>query len=287
MRNKPITKALIPVAGYGTRFLPITKTLNKSMLPIMNRPVVDYIVEDCVKAGIKDIYFVILPTDNQLRDYYSQNVNLEDYLIDRNATDKLALIKDVHKQAKFHFLEQPQDGRYGTAIPPLLMQKELEQEEPFLVLMGDDFMYKTDGSSAIKNLIETYSKSGASCLVTAVEIAASEAVRYGVMQIDGVEDGLPLLKTIIEKPRNITSDTALINISKYVFTPDIFAHLNTVKPNAENKEYYINDALMHLVNSGAKCVVHMATGQFLDAGTVQGFIRANLIVAKSKGIDVN
>ena len=136
-----ITKAIIPVAGYGTRFLPITKTINKTMLPVLNRPVVDYVVEDCVKAGIKDILFVILPGEIQLRDYYSRNQKLEDYLLDRKAQDKYEAIADVHKQANFHFIEQPQDGRYGSAIPVLLGQEFIEHDEAFLVYMGDDFIF--------------------------------------------------------------------------------------------------------------------------------------------------
>src|SRR3989344_5101089 len=113
MLGMQISKAIIPVAGYGTRFLPITKTINKTMLPILNRPLVDYIVADCVKAGVKDIFFVVLPEETQLQNYYSRNKKLEDYLLDRKAQAKYELIADIHKQANFHFIKQPQDGRYG------------------------------------------------------------------------------------------------------------------------------------------------------------------------------
>jgi UTP--glucose-1-phosphate uridylyltransferase len=279
-----ITKAVIPVAGYGTRFLPITKTINKSMLPILNRPVVDYIVADCVSAGITDIFFVVLPNETQLQDYYSQNQELQKYLIDRGAAEKVSLIENIHKQARFHFIVQPQDGRYGTAIPPLLMKGRVGDSEPFLILMGDDFIFRKDGGSEIADMIHSYQKSGARGLMMATKIPAKKAGRYGVIKTSGKVDDYPLFKSIYEKPGHIKDGEVLINISKYIFDSSFFEHLEKVTPDDKSGEFYINDAIISFAKTGADVAVHTAGGEYLDAGTVEGLIHANLVVARAQGI---
>ena len=278
-----ITKAIIPVAGYGTRFLPITKTINKTMLPILNRPVVDYIVEDCVKAGIKDIIFIIIPGETQLKDYYSRNQNLEAYLLDRNARDKYQKIADIHKQANFHFVEQPQDGRYGTAIPPLLAQKFIEADEPFLVLMGDDIVFHSDGKSELKELIATYEAAGTDGAMACAQFSAKEIIKYAV--VETTETGQYLhFKQMVEKPASDQVRSNLANISKYIFKYDMFNYIKKVQPNPENKEYYITDAINAYVADKHTVAVHKIRGQYLDGGTVEGWLKANDVVAKAQGL---
>src|SRR5690242_17819322 len=123
-----ISKAIIPVAGWGTRRLPITKTIEKSMLPIGNRPLVDYVVQDCIAAGIRDIYFVVSGEQTQVEAYYSENITLNNYL---TANGKANRIPDVTppSDVAFHYVVQPQGGKYGTAIPISLVVPELEQGE--------------------------------------------------------------------------------------------------------------------------------------------------------------
>ncbi len=253
------------------------------MLPILNRPVVDYVVADCVKAGVKEIIFVVLPGETQLRDYYSRNQKLEDYLLDRKAQDKYDLIADVHKQAEFRFIEQPQDSRYGTAIPPLLAKEFIEQDEAFLVLMGDDFIFNKDGSSEVARLIKTYENSRAAAAMACAEVPQRELSKYGVVQFskNGIHD---MFEAIIEKPKADSAPSNLINISKYVFTYGIFEYLKRVKPDSSSGEHYIIDAVNEQVAHKKQTAIHKITGQYLDAGTVEGWLMANQVLAKAQGL---
>lgn len=278
-----ITKAIIPVAGYGTRFLPITKTLNKTMLPILNRPLVDYVVADAVKAGVKEVFFVVLPGESQLRNYYSRDKKLEDYLLDRKAQDKYEQIADVHKQAKFHFVDQPQDGRYGTAIPVLLVQEFIERDEPFLVLMGDDFVFNADGSSTTQRLIDAYATARTDAAMAVVKLSATEISKYAAVEVDE-SSGQRLLKGMVEKPSPEQVTSEFSNISKYIFDYDIFDYLRKVQPNPDNGENYINDAILAYAEDKHTVLVQPIEGEYLDGGYLEGWLHANQVVAKAKGL---
>lgn len=278
-----ISKAIIPVAGNGTRFLPITKTINKSMLPILNRPLVDYVVDDCIRGGIKDIYFVVLPEETQLRDYYSRNEKLEKYLTSRNAPEKLELISNIHKKAKFHFIEQPQDGRYGTAIPPLLAQEFIEKDEHFLVLMGDDFIWRKDGTSEVASLIEACKKANTNSMMAAAEVEMSDVSKYGVLSYSQTNEHMEF-REIVEKPDVKSAPSNLINISKYLFDYDIFAYLRKVKATNAQEEYYIIDAINEYLNDKHSVGIHKIGGEYLDGGTVAGWLHANDVVARDCGV---
>ena len=131
-----ITKAIIPVAGWGTRMLPITKSIEKCMLPVGTRPVIDYIVQDVVRAGVKDIYFVVGEQSTQVQSYYRSNIQLNDYLRRAGKEDKLPLIAPL-RDVRIHFLTQPGTGGYGTSIPVGLASEFIEQGESAFVIMGD------------------------------------------------------------------------------------------------------------------------------------------------------
>src|SRR5690349_6993818 len=144
-----ISKALIPVAGWGTRRLPITKAIEKCMLPVGNRPIVDYVVQDCVTAGITDIYFVVGEGGlQQLQTYYGKNAVLEAHLKE-GGKDALLPLVAVQEGVNFTYIIQPAD-KYGTAVPVHLMTPYLEEGESVVVLMGDDFLYSSDGSSEVE-----------------------------------------------------------------------------------------------------------------------------------------
>lgn len=278
-----ISKAIIPVAGFGTRFLPITKTINKSMLPILNRPVVDYVVEDCLKAGITDIFFVVLPGEVQLRDYYSHNTQLEKYLEARNAPDKLKLIANIPEKANFHYIEQPQDGRYGTAIPPMLAQEFIEKDEQFLVLMGDDFIWHSGSTSEAAAMIKACEAAQTNSLMAVAKVEPDQVSRYGVVAYSQTNEHLEF-REIIEKPEPKAAPSNLINISKYLFDYDIFTYLKRVKDENKQGEYYIIDAINEYVADKHSICVHKVGGRYLDGGTIEGWLEANQIVARDTGV---
>lgn len=253
------------------------------MLPVLNRPLVDYIVADCVQAGIRDIIFVVLPRERQLRDYYARNQALEDYLTERKAQDKYELIASIHNQANFQFIEQPQDGRYGTAIPIELIQHLIGKSESFLVLMGDDFVYRQDGASEMADLITSYKNSGTNAAMSCSEVTRDGVGRYGVVDADNTSGQL-LFKSLIEKPRQGQTDSCLINISNYVFDAQVFAYLSNIKPDPSRDEFYITDVLNQYVKANQTVVVHKTRGAYLDGGTVEGWLNANQVVAKAQGL---
>ena len=146
-----IIKAIIPVAGWGTRMLPITKAIEKCMLPVGKRPIIDYVVQDCLAAGIREFIFVVSEQSSQLEAYYRSNIHLNDYLRRKGKEDMLPLIAPL--KANMHFVTQPSYGKYGTAVPVALASDYINTDESAVVLMGDDFMYNPDGSSEVARLI--------------------------------------------------------------------------------------------------------------------------------------
>ena len=150
-----ITKAIIPVAGWGTRRLPITKIIEKSMLPVGNRPLVDYSVQELIKAGVKDIYMVISNVEPcQVKAFYQKNVALDQYLIDRGKEDRLKLAHTLPDDVKIHYVQQDPAGKYGTAVPIAMVVEEYKIDEPVLVFMGDDFIWNPGGESASDSLLK-------------------------------------------------------------------------------------------------------------------------------------
>lgn len=190
-----ITKAIIPVAGWGTRRLPITKVIEKSMLPVGNRPLVDYSVQELVKAGVTDIYMVISNVEPcQVKAFYSDNIALNQYLIDRGKDDRLKLAKTLPENVKVHYVAQDPAGKYGTAVPIAMVVEEYNIDEPVLVFMGDDFIWNPDGESSAEALLGAL-QSPEESAIFGVEIPREQVEKYGVFS---VEDGK--LTEVVEKP---------------------------------------------------------------------------------------
>lgn len=272
------TKAIIPVAGYGTRRLPITKTIEKCMLPIVNRPVIDYVVEDCIRAGITDIYFVVSPGSSQLRDYYGQRPDLAAYLRANHKEDMLELIQPPHN-VQFHYVEQDTSpgAPYGTTVPVWLCRQYVSPAEHVLVFMGDDFIFNADGSSEAARLIDAVAKRGGSALL-GVEVPREKVSRYGV--IDAKQDGDILrYRAIQEKPAVEDAKSNLINVSKYILEAAVFDYMDaTIEAGRTEGEYYLIDVLNDYVADNHLTQVLPARGQYLDSGTAENWVHANNVV---------
>lgn len=265
-----VTKAIIPVAGWGTRRLPITKTIEKCMLPIGNRPLVDYVVQDCLKAGITELFFVVGEDSTQLEDYYRSNIKLNDYLRRNNKDDKLPMVAPL-EGVKLHFITQPSYGKYGTAVPISLCADYVEDGESVVVLMGDDFIWNPDGSSEVKRLLEATPEG--SCGLLAAQVPLEAVGKYGVIERD--EEGNYL--NIIDQPKPEDAPSNLINISKYLLTKDVISRAAGLPP-AHNGEYQLPDAINDYVSDGGKVKVVAAQGEYLDGGSVEGWLLANNVV---------
>ena len=285
-----ITKAIIPVAGYGTRRLPITKAIEKCMLPIGNRPIVDYVVGDCIAAGITEIYFVVNEHSAQIREYYGRNRKFEKYLAAKGKTVQLEQIQPS-KKVRFHYIEQPQSGKYGTAVPVALALKKIGMGQPVLVVMGDDFLYYHDAKlsgrvsrseivarhSDFKRLIESRENDDEAAMLAA-QIAPEEVSKYGVLDLD--EQGN--FAGVVEKPTPESAPSNLINISKYIFPPrllKLIADFDHDTPACDG-EYFVTDQINKFVRTGGVVKVAKAEGEYLDGGSLEGWLHANEVVGK-------
>ena len=272
-----ITKAIIPVAGWGTRRLPITKIIEKSMLPVGNRPLVDYSVQELIKAGITDIYMVISNVEPcQVQEFYRDNLALNDYLVERGKADRLALAKTLPDHVKIHYTTQDPAGRYGTAVPIALVVEEYNLDEPVLVFMGDDFVWNPDGESAAESLIYSLQSENESAIL-GVEIPREKVDKYGVLS---VQDGK--LVDVIEKPSIEEAPSNMINVSKYIMSRDLLRRVvNYVKSHdfgPLDQEYLVTDPIDEYIKEGGIMRVAPTTGEYLDGGSVEGWVHANNVV---------
>ena len=276
-----IKKAIIPVAGWGTRRLPITKIIEKSMLPVGNRPLVDYSVQELIKAGVKDIYMVVSNVEPcQVREFYKDNVALNDYLIERGKSDRLALAKTLPDDVNIHYVTQDPAGRYGTAVPIALAVKEFAIDEPVLVFMGDDFIWNPNGPSAAESLISSLQSEDESAIL-GVEIPREDVEKYGVLSAEYGK-----LVGIVEKPTPSEAPSNLISVSKYIMSPallqEIVKYVEEHDFGPEDQEYLVTDPIDTFIKNGGVMRVAPTTGEYLDGGSVEGWVHANNVVCGNK-----
>lgn len=269
-----ITKAIIPVAGWGTRRLPITKAIEKCMLPIGNRPLVDYVVQDCLAAGITDIYFVVSEGSTQLQAYYGSNDVLDDYLRINGKEDYLPLVAPP-AGITFHYVTQDTAGKYGTAIPVALVAPQIPEDESVVVLMGDDFIYNSDGSSEIVRLLDSIPEDGNAML--GVEVPLEQVSRYGVIEVNENNDFVQ----IVEKPTPEQAPSTMINVSKYVLSSEVLHAIEEYSTRDVVGEYYITEPINQYVRDGGSLKVVRAKGTYLDGGSVEGWLWANKVVCEA------
>jgi UTP--glucose-1-phosphate uridylyltransferase len=272
-----IKKALITTAGFGTRFLPITKTIQKEMLPILDRPLVDYVVEDLIKAGIEEIVFVISEHNKQILHFYQENPRLYKYLEKMGKANRYAEVEHIHTQAKFTFVRQPDSEQYGTAVPVKITEEHFKNEDAFMVFMGDDFIYGGNGHSEAQEMINLFNQTQAGGVATFIEKPQDQLHKYGIAEVEE-KDGFTFLKKLIEKPDPGTAPSNLSNISKYLLTPQIFEIIKQQPLDPKSGELYITDSVETLAQQSG-VAIHTPRGQYLDGGNVESWLKANLTVA--------
>ena len=268
-----ITKAIIPVAGWGTRMLPITKAIEKCMLPVGTRPVIDYVVQDVIAAGIKDIYFVVGEQSSQIQNYYRSNIQLNDYLKRQHKEDKLSLVAPL-EDVSIHFIIQPSTGGYGTSIPVGLASEFISSDESAVVIMGDQFFLRDDGGSNAADLVQFVAEKGASAGLLGVPVPDEDVSKYGIIE----KDADNVFVQIVEKPKPEDAPSNLNNASFYLFDKKLFELARTLPANSVRGEYEVTDAINAYVAAGNKIVVGEAVGQYLDGGSVDGWLHANRVV---------
>ena len=272
-----ITKAIIPVAGWGTRRLPITKIIEKSMLPVGNRPLVDYSVQELIAAGVKDIYMVISNVEPcQVQEFYKDNLALNQYLIERGKEDRLELAKTLPDDVTIHYTVQDPSGKYGTAVPIAMVVEEYNIDEPVLVFMGDDFIWNPGGESATETITKAIKDSTDSAIL-GVKIDKKDVSKYGVLAIENGK-----LIDVVEKPNPEDAPSDIISVAKYILSPKLQKEIiKYVKENdfgPQDQEYMITDPLNPYVKNGGIMRVAITDGEELDGGSVEGWLHANNVV---------
>lgn len=258
---KKIIKVVIPAAGFGTRFLPQTKALPKEMLPIVDKPVIQYVVEEAVDAGIEDVIIVTGYTKRAIEDHFDlPNAELVNNLKQGNKLELLEEVKKISELANFVYIRQK--GPYGNATP-IRSAQHLIYDEPFLVLWGDDFVYATP--SRAQQLIDAYYKYRTTILCGIKTNKKEDADRYAFVQGEVIEKGVWRVNRLIEKPgiKKVPSNLAIV--SGYVLTPDIFPVLNIQKPG-KGGEYYLPEAIDTLAQHHPVYAIEIKNGRYYDTG---------------------
>ncbi|KRN75457.1 hypothetical protein IV73_GL000624 [Weissella kandleri] len=265
---KPVRKAIIPAAGLGTRFLPATKALAKEMLPIVDKPTIQFIIEEALASGIEDIVIVDGKSKRSIEDHFDSNPELENNLKEKGKDELLKLVEET-TDINLYFIRQSHPRGLGDAV---LTAKSFIGNEPFVVMLGDDLM--TDEKPLTKQLIERYEQTGDSTLAV-MNVPHDQVSEYGVIDPESeVTPGLHKVSSFVEKPKPEDAPSDLAIIGRYLLTPEIFEELEKTKPGKGN-EVQLTDAIDTL-NQRQHVYAHEFTGKRYDIGSKIGFLTTNI-----------
>jgi UTP--glucose-1-phosphate uridylyltransferase len=264
---KKVTKAVIPAAGYGTRFLPQTKAMPKEMLPIVDKPVIQYVVEEAVSSGIEDIIIVTGPSKRAIEDHFDRTYDLEYFLEKVGKKEQLNEIRKIATLANFIYVRQK--GPYGTAIP-ILAARHVVEDEPFLVLWGDDFIYAQPPRA--KQMIDVYEKYGGSVLSVIRTSDEKDKSRYGFLEGSRVGDGVIKVDKLREKPGPDYTASDWASVSGFLLTADIFPIIENLQPG-KGGELWLADAIGKLAEQEKVYGVEIKSGKYYDTGDKVGYLK--------------
>lgn len=264
-----ITKAILPVAGFGTRFLPVTKALPKEMLPIVDKPIIQYLVEEAVNAGIREIIFVTGRGKRSIEDHFDDSFELEHNLVEKHKHELLKEIYQISRLAKFAYVRQPKPLGDGHAIS---CARHLIGNEPCAILFGDDII--DSGVPCIKQLMDVYDKYG-DPVIALEKVPKSEVSKYGVVKGVKIEPKTYQLEDIVEKPKVEDAPSDLTIVGKYVITKEVFDALEDINPGKDG-EIRLADALKAVLAKNKPVYGLEFEGERYDCGSKLGLLRANV-----------
>jgi len=262
MISTKISKVVIPAAGFGTRFLPQTKAMPKEMLPIVDKPVIQYVVEEAVNSGIKDIIIVTGANKRAIEDHFDvPNEDLVKNLVSGNKTHLLERVREISEMANFIYVRQK--GPYGNGTPVLAVEPIIENE-PFAVLWGDEFIYSKPPRLA--QMIKVYEKYGG-VVISGVKIEKKEDLsRYGIAELEHVEGNVHKIVKIVEKPEPHEAPSNIATHGAYILPPEIFSALKRIKPG-KGGEIWLVDAINLLKKEGIPVYTTVIeNGKYYDTG---------------------
>lgn len=266
-----IKKAIIPVAGFGTRFLPATKAQPKEMLPLVDKPILQYIVEEAVASGIEDIIIVTNFNKRAAEDHFDRMPDLETWLTKQGKLEALGEVKKIAELANFIYIRQK--GPYGNGTP-VLCAKHLVGNEPFAVIWGDDLV--VGETPRLKQLMTVYEKYGGP-VVTGYEVDDAGTSHYGMLKTKELEPDIFEVKGIVEKPGPQKAPSRLASLGGYILTPDIFETLEQTKLG-QGDELWLVDAIESL-RARRPIYAKKISGQYYDVGSKLGWLKANVDLA--------
>lgn len=269
-----IRKAVLPVAGFGTRMLPVTKVIPKELLPLLNRPVIEYVVDEVIASGLDSLIFVISYGKEAILDYFDIDLGLKKFLHDRNKEALLKLIEEVEEKIKYlSSIRQKIPQGLGHAI---LMAERLVGNEPFAVILGDDLV--DSEIPCLKQMYEVYLelsvKTQRPSLIALEEIPLEDVSKYGIIDGERISDSLISIKKVVEKPSIEEAPSNLSIIGRYIFDPVLFEYLKAI-PKVSG-EYQLTDAVQKMIEDGYPVYGYLFKGKRLDTGNLKGFFEATL-----------
>jgi len=267
--NSTVRKAVIPAAGFGTRFLPATKSMPKEMLPIIDKPAIHYAVEEAVRSGITDIIIITGRGKNAIEDYFDHSYELEHTLELKGKHEVLAEIRAISDMANIVYIRQKEPLGLGHAV---LRAKDFIGDEPFAVMLPDDLV--VGDTPCIGDMIKIFEKTGKSVILTE-EVSPEKVSSYGVVEpVDGTEGESFALKGIVEKPKTDEAPSNRAVIGRYVLKPGIFEYLEQTQPGTGN-EIQLTDAIQELIKADGM-FAYKLSDERLGTGRKLGFLKATV-----------
>lgn len=274
MSNLKVRKAIIPAAGLGTRFLPATKAQPKEMLPIVDKPTIQYIVEEAVASGIEDIIIISGRSKRTIEDHFDKSYELEQELEKKGSSELLSLVQDISNLVDIHYIRQKEAKGLGHAI---YCAKSFIGNEPFAVLLGDDIV--DSEVPCLKQMIDIYNEYKTTVLGVQT-VQEEEVSKYGIVACREVDNRVYKVKDMVEKPDKEEAPSNVAILGRYIITPQIFKHLENAKPG-KGGEIQLTDALKSLITEEAMYAYDFI-GKRYDVGNKLGFLQATVEFALKK-----
>jgi len=268
---KPLRKAVIPAAGLGTRFLPATKAQPKEMLPIVDKPAIQFVVEEAVRAGLRDILIITGRGKRSLEDHFDRSFELEHYLEAAGKTELVEQMRNIADMADIHYVRQAEPLGLGHAVSAA---RQHVGDEPFAVMLGDDIM--SDSSTVLTDMIALNERDGRS-VVALKEVSKQEISSYGCVRAEPIEDNLVRILDIVEKPKPEDAPSNLAVMGRYLFTPEVFDVLDRLEPGTGG-ELQLTDGIAMLLKEQT-VYGYVFEGQRYDVGDKLDYLRATVEIA--------
>jgi UTP--glucose-1-phosphate uridylyltransferase len=266
---KPVRKAVFPVAGLGTRFLPATKAMPKEMLPVVDKPLIQYAVEEAAAAGIRQMIFITGRHKRSIEDHFDRLPELEAELAAKGKDDLLEIIRDISPETEsFIFIRQPEPLGLGHAV---LCAEPAVGDEPFAVILADDLLVARDAR-------------GGGNVLAVEDVPREDTSRYGIVRSTVIDERTSRVAHIVEKPEPAAAPSTLAVLGRYVLEPGIFDHLRTI-PRGSGGEIQLTDAIEQMVSGGTTFAYRYA-GKRFDCGSKQGFLDATVHFARKAGYTI-